>query len=267
MAGLEGGILHVIRKAQDLLIFGWIAGLLEAAEDRKGSDSSRGTTSFTTELGKLRSFVGFGVKDDATRGIEKKGSRHEPTPQFQVLRRLIRVIAVFIEQYLSGEPRSFLRIGHDYAISSVAHPGPREVLEVGFWIPNAFSNDKVAVSKLVPIFVVFVGTRPKLTRFEKIFSKGNTQERMASCPAKDVRVNTLLVFVVLLVYPRFKGYEALGLILVKSRIDGTGLGDKLMKLKGQNCVPRPLFHELLIDETDPMKEVSDSLLANGCGLP
>jgi hypothetical protein len=267
MAGLEGGILHVVRKAQDLLIFGWIAGLLEAAEDRKGSNSSRGTTSFTAELSKLRSFVGFGIKDDASRGVEKKGGGHEPAPQFQVLRRLIRIIAVFIEPYLSRETRSFLRIGYKYAISSVAHPGPREVLEVSFWIPNAFSNYQVAVSELIPIFVVFVGTRPKLTRFEKVIGKRNTQERMASCPAKDVRVNTLLVLVVLLVYSRFKGNEALGLILVKSRIDGTGLGDKLMKLKRENCVPRPLFHQLLIDATDPIKEVSDSLLANDFGLP
>jgi len=123
------------------------------------------------------------------------------------------------------------------------------------------------VVRIAPVEPRFERAGFKAGLVEEIVDEGNAQKRLASGAAEDVWVNALLVFVVLLVYPRFKGYEALGLILVKSRIDGTGLGDKLMKLKGQNCVPRPLFHELLIDETDPMKEVSDSLLANGCGLP
>ena len=86
---------------------------------------------------------------------------------------------------------------------------------------------------------------------------------MASGAAEDVGVDALLVFVVLLVNPGFERDEAVGFVLIEGRVDGTGLGDELMEFKRQNCVPRPLFHQRLIDGTDPVQEISDSLLASG----
>src|SRR5471030_2502763 len=104
--------MHVVGEAQDLLVFGGIASVLETVEDGEGSDGGRSASAFATELGEFSAFVGIGIEDDTAGGIEKKGCGHEPAPEVQTGGRGVGIFPVFVEPELAGEARSFLGVGH-----------------------------------------------------------------------------------------------------------------------------------------------------------
>ena len=66
---------------------------------------------------------------------------------------------------------------------------------------------------------------------------------MASGAAEDVGVDAFFVLVVLLIDAGFEGDEAVGLVLVESRVDGASLGDELVKLEGEDGVAGPFVHQ------------------------
>ena len=128
VAGLQGGVLHVVGEAQDLLVFGRIASVVETVEDGEGSDGGGCAAAFAAELSELGAFVGIGVEDDTAGGIEKKGRRHEPTPEVQTGGGGVGIFPVFVEPELAGETRGFLGVGHHGAALRAAEPRFGEIL-------------------------------------------------------------------------------------------------------------------------------------------
>jgi hypothetical protein len=81
---------------------------------------------------------------------------------------------------------------------------------------------------------------------------------MAGCTAEDIWIDRLLVSIVLLVNAGLKRDEPI-LILIQCRVDGSCLGNKLVKLEWQKGVPGTLVLDSLINCTDPKKKFGEAL--------
>jgi hypothetical protein len=107
---------------------GRVASVMETVENGEGRDGGGCAAAFAAEFGEFGAFVGVGVEDDATGGIEKKGCRHEPAPEVQTGGGGVGIFTVFVEPELAGETPDFLGIGHHRAALRAAEPRFGEIL-------------------------------------------------------------------------------------------------------------------------------------------
>ena len=110
VAGLQGGILPIVGKAEELLVFEGVAGIVETVENGKGRDGGGGAAPLAAELGQLGPLIGLGIEKHSGSRIEQQRRFHKPAPP--LLLQHFRTVTEFVEPELHREKRLLLGIGN-----------------------------------------------------------------------------------------------------------------------------------------------------------
>jgi hypothetical protein len=86
---------------------------------------------------------------------------------------------------------------------------------------------------------------------------------MPAGPAEDVGENRLFIRFVLLKHSGLKGNISV-FILIESRIDRSGLGDKLMKFEGKQGIALARLLQMDIHNANPLEEILKKRTVPGC---
>ena len=98
----------------------------------------------------------LGSKTTPPVGSKRRGAGMNQPQRFRVGGGRVGIVPVFIKPELPREARGLLGVGHNRAVLRAAQPCFWKILKIGFWVPNIFADDQVAVLLLVGSVIFFV---------------------------------------------------------------------------------------------------------------